>query len=106
MSSIPRVVTCVRSAASSQGGGHGIEIRNEAGEEFLYVCAYQHLKTFAKLTLGGQTVWQKFAPMEAGLYAQGEDSHPQMAWGRDRFLPTNFAWLDDGGFLLADGYGS
>ncbi len=25
---------------------------------------------------------------------------------RDRFLPTNFAFLPDGGFLLADGYGS
>ncbi len=27
-------------------------------------------------------------------------------WGRDRFLPTNFAFLDDGGFILADGYGA
>ncbi len=30
----------------------------------------------------------------------------QGQWGRDRFLPTNFAFLDDGGFLLADGYGA
>jgi hypothetical protein len=97
----------VRSFGSRfQGGGHGIEIREEGSEQFLYVCAYQHLKTFAKLTLTGDVVWQKFAPMEAGVFAQGEDSHPQKAWGRDRFMPTNFAWLDDGGFLLADGYGS
>jgi hypothetical protein len=97
----------IRSFGSQfQGGGHGIEIRREGSEEFLYVCAYQHLKTFAKLTLTGETVWQKFAPMEAGVYAQNEDTKPNGAWGRDRFMPTNFSFLDDGGFLLADGYGS
>lgn len=89
-----------------QGGGHGIEVRKEGSEEFLYVCAYQQVKSFAKLTLTGETVWQQFAPMESGVYADGEAENPQKVWGRDRFLPTNFAFLDDGGFLLADGYGS
>lgn len=89
-----------------QGGGHGIEIRREGNDEFLYVCAYQQLKTFAKLTLQGEVVWQKHAPMAAGSYAEGEDARPAKLWGRDRFMPTNFAWLDDGGFLLTDGYGS
>jgi hypothetical protein len=89
-----------------QGGGHGIEIRAEGGQEFLYVCAYQHLKTFAKLDLAGETVWQRYAPMESGVYAAEEDTKPMSKWGRDRFLPTNFAFLDDGGFLLADGYGA
>lgn len=89
-----------------QGGGHGIEVREEGGEEFLYVCAYQQVKSFAKLTLKGETLWQKYAPMESGVYADGEASNPQKVWGRDRFMPTNFAFLDDGGFLLADGYGS
>ena len=89
-----------------QGGGHGIEVRAEGGQEFLYVCAYQHLKTFAKLDLKGETVWQRYAPMESGVYAPEEDTKPTKVWGRDRFLPTNFAFLDDGGFLLADGYGA
>jgi hypothetical protein len=89
-----------------QGGGHGIEVREEEGEEYLYVCAYQHLKTFAKLSLTGEVVWQKHAPIKAGGYAQGEASNPQKVWGRDRFMPTNFAFLPDGDFLLADGYGS
>ena len=89
-----------------QGGGHGIEIREEAGQEFLYVCAYQMKKTFAKLDLKGETVWQKYAPMESGAYAADEDKKPTGQWGRDRFMPTNFAFLDDGGFLLADGYGA
>ncbi len=97
----------VRSFGSQfQGGGHGLEVREEGGEEFLYVCAYQHLKTFAKLDLKGETVWQKYAPMESGVYAADEDTKPEKVWGRDRFLPTNFAFLDDGGFILADGYGA
>jgi hypothetical protein len=89
-----------------QGGGHGIEIREEGGQEFLYVCAYQMLKTFAKLDLKGETVWQQYAPMQSGVYAADEDSKRTGQWGRDRFMPTNFAFLDDGGFLLADGYGA
>ena len=89
-----------------QGGGHGIEVRQEDDEEFLYVCAYQQVKAFAKLTLTGKKVWHKHAPMESGVYAKGEDTNPRKIWGRNRFMPTNFAFLDDGGFLLADGYGS
>ena len=44
--------------------------------------------------------------MQSGVYANEEDTKPTGAWGRDRFMPTNFAFLDNGGFLLADGYGS
>lgn len=89
-----------------QGGGHGLEVRVEDGEPFLYVTAYQQVKSFAKLTLNGEQVWLRHAPMESGRYAEGEASHPEKIWGRDRFMPTNFAFLDDGGFLLADGYGA
>jgi hypothetical protein len=89
-----------------QGGGHGIEVRQEGSQEFLYVAAYQQVKSFAKLTLNGEVVWQQFAPMASGKYAAGEAEKPKKEWGRDRFLPTNFAFLDDGGFLLADGYGA
>lgn len=89
-----------------QGGGHGLEVRREGNEEFLYVCAYQQVKSFAKLSLTGEVVWEQRAPMQAGVYADGEASNPRKIWGRDRFMPTNFAFLDDGGFLLADGYGS
>lgn len=89
-----------------QGGGHGIEVRDEGGEEFLYVAAYQQVKCFCKMTLTGETVWHKKAPMESGIYAAGEDTSTKANWSRKGFLPTNFAFLDDGGFLLADGYGS
>ncbi len=89
-----------------QGGGHGIEVRTEGKEQFLYVCAYQNVKAFAKLTLKGDTVWEKYAPMESGVYRKDEDKVRVKRWGKDAFLPTNFAFLNDGGFLLADGYGS
>ncbi len=94
-----------------QGGGHGIEVRREGSDEFLYVCAYQQAKCFAKLTLNGDTVWFRKAPMESGVYAPGEDVSTQPSWNRQGFLPTNIAFLDDDTskapeFLMADGYGS
>lgn len=89
-----------------QGGGHGIEVRKEGTDEFLYVCGYQQVKSFAKMTLTGDIVWWKNAPVESGVYAPHEDVTKKADWGRNRFMPTNFAFLDDGGFLLADGYGS
>lgn len=97
----------VRSFGSQfQGGGHGLEVRTEGAEQFLYVTGYQQLKNFAKLTLTGEPVWEKRAPMDSNLYKKGEDTHPEQRWGRDAFMPTNFAFHDDGGFYLADGYGS
>ena len=89
-----------------QGGGHGIEVRTQGSEQFLYVCAYQQVKSFAKLTLKGETIWEKYAPMDSGVYRKDEDKIRVKRWGRDAFMPTNFAFLDDGGFLLTDGYGS
>ena len=78
----------------------------EQGQPFLYVAAYQQAKTIAKFTLEGDLLWQAFAPMQSGHYAKGEASAPTKTWGRDRFMPTNFAFLPDGDFLLADGYGA
>lgn len=97
----------IRSLGSQfQGGGHGLEVRDEGGTQFLYVTAYQQIKMFSKMDLEGEILWQKYAPMDSGLYAKGEAAHPERQWGRDRFMPTNFAFLEDGGFFLADGYGS
>lgn len=89
-----------------QGGGHGLEVRSEGDTQFLYVTGYQQLKNFAKLTLTGEVVWEKRAPMASQLYPEKEDTAPAKRWGRDAFMPTNFAFLPDGGFFLADGYGS
>jgi hypothetical protein len=88
------------------GGGHGIELRQEGNEEFIYVAGYQHIKTIAKLTLSGEIVWERNAPMESGAYLAGEDKDHTRKRARDRFAPTNFAFANDGGFWLADGYGT
>lgn len=98
----------IRSFGSQfQGGGHGLEVHEENGEEFLYVTAYQHLKFFAKLTLDGKPVWVRHAPMDSGIYAVGEDTKPDGTWGRDRFMPTNIAFHPtNGDFYVADGYGA
>jgi len=92
--------------AQFQGGGHGLEVITEGNQQFLYVTGYQQLKNFAKLTLQGEVVWEKRAPMDSGLYPRDEDTAPKKRWGRDAFMPTNYAFLPDGGFFLADGYGS
>ncbi len=89
-----------------QGGGHGLEVRVEDGTPYLYVAAYQQLKTICKMSLTGELLWQRYAPMQSGKYVDGEASNPQRSWGRDRFLPTNFAFRPDGDVLLADGYGA
>lgn len=89
-----------------QGGGHGIEVRKEGSEQFLYVAGYQQVKTFAKMTLKGDVLWERRAPKESGIYHPDEADNPKGDWGRNRFMPTNFAFLPDGGFFLADGYGA
>lgn len=102
----------IRSFASSyQGGGHGLEVRQEGNEEFLYVTGYQNLKKFSKMTLKGELVWEQRAPLASQVYAEDEAAEATTTpdggrFKRDRFMPTNFAFLDDGGFLLADGYGA
>jgi hypothetical protein len=87
------------------GGAHGMDLRDEGGEEFLYVTSYRP-KMFCKLSLKGEEVWRRHAPMESGKYAAGEDVDNHVYWERGTFMPTNFAFLPDGDFLVADGYGS
>lgn len=77
-----------------KGGGHGIEIRREGGEEFLYCCDVGR-KVFEKRSLKGEIVWTKGTPAEPGVYND-----------KVLFNPTNIAFAPDGGFYVADGYGS
>lgn len=77
------------------GGGHGIDLRREGGEEFLYLCDVAH-GVVAKSTLEGEQVWIKGRPQEPGVY---EDP-------KAKYSPTNVAFAPDGGFYVGDGYGS
>jgi DNA-binding beta-propeller fold protein YncE len=77
------------------GGGHGIDIRKEGGEEFIYLSHMSPAGPVVKTTLTGEVVWKKGPPPEAGVYT-----------GKAIYKPTNVAFLPDGGFYVGDGYGS
>ena len=75
-------------------GGHGIDIRKEGGEEFFYLCDIEN-RLVAKTTLTGEQLWTMQFPEQAALYKDIK-----------QFRPTNVAFAPDGGFYVADGYGS
>ncbi|HSQ54431.1 MAG TPA: peptidase [Gemmata sp.] len=78
------------------GGGHGIEIRKEGKEEFIYFTnTWTPKHKVVKTTLKGETVWTKGRP-DAKEYENPKTN----------YNPTNISWLPDGGFTVGDGYGS
>ncbi len=77
------------------GGGHGIDIRNDGGEEFLYLTFNAPHRKVTKMTLKGEKVWEFQQPKESGRYRDV-----------NQFNPTNIAFAPDGGFYVADGYGA
>ena len=99
-----------------QGGAHGMDLREEDGEEFLYFAGIDPVQSVVKANLKGEIVWERFAPMESGIYPEGENTLPQRVrsgetprervGGANRYKPTNVAFLKNGDFLVADGYGS
>jgi hypothetical protein len=76
-------------------GGHGLDIRKEGSDEFLYLCHMTNGGPVVKATLKGEVVWTAGRP-EIKEY---EDQKKQ-------FKPTNVAFKPDGGFFVGDGYGS
>ncbi|HKD37720.1 MAG TPA: peptidase, partial [Pirellulales bacterium] len=75
-------------------GGHGIDIRKEDGEEFLYLCDIAHC-TVSKTNLKGELVWE---------FGYLKIPHVYKKFGE--FKPTNVAFHPNGGFWVGDGYGS
>jgi hypothetical protein len=77
------------------GGGHGLDIRKEGSEEFIYLSHMSGGGPVVKTNLKGEVIWKKGPPEEASVYKD-----------KAAFHPTNVAFLSDGGFYVADGYGS
>lgn len=75
-------------------GGHGIDIRREGNEEFLYLSDI-HNRQVVKTSLTGEVVWKLSFPQQ-----------PQVYQNIQQYRPTNVAFHPDGGFYVADGYGS
>jgi hypothetical protein len=57
------------------GGGHGIDIREEDGTEFLYLCDTFH-RQVVKCDTEGEWVWKKRYPREPGVYGQLQQFRP------------------------------
>jgi len=77
------------------GGGHGIDVRKEGNEEFLYLSDTKH-GIVAKTNLKGEVVWKMGRPTTPAHYKNT----------KHRYSPTNIAFAPDGGFYVGDGYGS
>ena len=77
------------------GGGHGLDVRKEGSDEFLYLCHMTNGGPVVKATLAGEVVWSTGRP-ECQEY---EDP-------KKPFKPTNVAFCPSGGFFVGDGYGS
>ena len=75
-------------------GVHGMKIRKQDGEEFLFI-AQNRQKVVSKLKLDGTPVWSiKGHPKVDGLYPKG------------KYAPTDVDVAPDGTIYIADGYGS
>lgn len=82
-----------------KGGAHGLSIRREGSEEFLYLCDYQH-GIVTKRTLKGEEVFTLGYPAESAAYKPRTDGSILA------YRPTNVAIAPNGDIYVGDGYGS
>lgn len=79
--------------ADLRGGAHGLTIRREGSQEFLYHC--DNVRGYVrKTTLDGEVVWVLHAPVMSGLYEKANE-----------YRPSNLAIASNGDLYVADGYG-
>jgi hypothetical protein len=103
----------VRSWGSEfRGVAHGMDIRREGTDEFLYFTANSTAPgaanpapaqaTVVKATLRGEVVWRISGPPDIEAYRQAPDPPPARP---PRYNPTNVAIAPNGDVYVADGYG-
>ncbi|HZL33687.1 MAG TPA: hypothetical protein VFC78_00170 [Tepidisphaeraceae bacterium] len=85
------------------GGAHGMDIRKEGNEEFLYLAPTGMHKVF-KTTLDGQVVMELDYPKMARDVKDGKIVPDYN--GPDHYVPTFIALPPNGDFYVTDGYGS
>lgn len=79
--------------AEFRGGGHGLDIRKEGNEEFLYHCDVNR-KMVVKTDLKGRVLWRRETPKEPGVY------------GNAGWNPTNVTFHPhNSDIFVGDGYG-
>jgi sugar lactone lactonase YvrE len=77
-----------------KGGAHGLHIRKEGKQEFLYLCDTKR-GLMVKTTLNGEEVFTLGYPKEAEPYSK-----------QIKYSPTNLAIGPNGDIYIGDGYGS
>ena len=88
------------------GGGHGIEIRKEGTDEFIYLSnTWTPEMKLVKATLKGEVVWKQGRP-ECKEYESKADPKDSTKKNSPNYNPTNICFTPDGGFIVGDGYGS
>jgi hypothetical protein len=93
-----------------RGVAHGMEIRREGRDEFLYLTVNTANPKMTprpalhgvvvKTTLKGEIVWKIEGPPDVEAYKPGPDGTPP------RYNPTNVAIAPNGDLYVGDGYGS
>jgi hypothetical protein len=83
-----------------EGGAHGLHIRKEGRDEFLYLCDTKR-GVVVKTTLKGETVFSLGYPKESEKYPLNADGTPGV-----KYSPTNLAIEPTGDIYVGDGYGS
>ena len=82
-----------------KGGAHGLHIRQEGSQEFLYLCDTKR-SLVVKTTTGGEEVFTLGYPEQSDAYRPGPDGQ------RPKYSPTNLAIAASGDIYVGDGYGS
>lgn len=82
-----------------KGGAHGLLIRKEGSQQFLYLCDIKNNRV-VKTTLTGEHVWEIGYPDESAAYQPGPDGK------KKKYTPTNLTVAPNGDIYVGDGYGS
>jgi hypothetical protein len=83
-----------------QGAAHGMDLRTEGGEEFLYFAASKQHRV-VKMSTKGERVFELTYPKDA-KNAAGEPCYVD----QKKFVPTFTAFAPSGDFYVTDGYGA
>ncbi len=74
-------------------GAHGLTLKNEGGEDFLYICD-NNLHEMIKTDIKGRVIYRIPYPVETGVYE-----------AKEKYVPTESAIASNGDIYIADGYG-
>ncbi|HEV8129948.1 MAG TPA: hypothetical protein VGQ81_01750 [Acidobacteriota bacterium] len=83
-----------------KGGAHGLLIRKEGSEEFLYLCDIKR-NIVVKTALNGEVIFTLGYPKESDKYPLDTEGKPAI-----KYSPTNLAIAPNGDIYVGDGYGS